>query len=108
METTSPSLLMRLRISSDAEAWRRFHDLYRPLLLHWVSRYHSTLRAEDDDLVQEVMDVVVREIARFQHQRTGSFRRWLCTILANRAKAHHRARQHRPQALGGALAESPL
>jgi RNA polymerase sigma-70 factor (ECF subfamily) len=104
---TSQSLLERLRTAPDEAAWERFDKLYRPLLLHWLRRY-PRLRDEAEDIVQEVMDVLTREIAGFQPQQQGSFRRWLSSILTYRALAHHRARQHRPQALGAPLEECPL
>jgi RNA polymerase sigma-70 factor (ECF subfamily) len=104
---TSASLLERLRTSSDQEAWRRLDDLYRPLVRRWLLR-DPTLGEEAEDIVQDVMAVLVRELPGFQRQRTGSFRRWLRTVTAHRLAAHYRSRQNRPQALGASPEESPL
>lgn len=104
---TSASLLERLRTSPDEAAWRRLDDLYRPLIRRWLLRDHS-LREEADDIVQEVMSVLVRELPRFQRRRSGSFRRWLRTITAHRLGALYRSRKNRPMALGCSLEESPL
>ena len=104
---TSASLLERLRTSGDEAAWRRLDQLYRPLVLRWLLRDPS-LRDDSDDLAQEVMAVLVRELPGFQRRRNGSFRRWLRTVTAHRVAAHYRSRQHRPRALGGAAEESPL
>lgn len=104
---TSASLLERLRTSPDEASWRRLDDLYQPLIRRWLLRDPS-LRQDADDLVQEVMSVLVRELPRFRRRRNGSFRRWLRTITANRLAALYRSRKNRPLALGCPAEESPL
>jgi RNA polymerase sigma-70 factor (ECF subfamily) len=104
---TSASLLERLRTAPDESTWRRLDDLYRPLIRHWLRRDPS-LGEEAEDVVQDVMAVLVRELPGFQRQRTGSFRRWLRTITAHRLGAYYRSRQNRPQALGAPADECPL
>jgi RNA polymerase sigma-70 factor (ECF subfamily) len=101
MSETSFSLLDRLRLQSDEASWKRFVDLYRPLLHGWLRR--QEVRAQDaDDLVQEVLGVVVREMPNFQHnQRPGAFRAWLRTILTNRLHAFRRAHRTLPITAGG-------
>ena len=96
MADTSASLLQRLRDEPDGDAWCRLVDLYTPLLRQWLHGYG--LQASDvDDLTQEVLAVVVRELPKFQHnQRPGAFRRWLRTILVHRLRGFWRARQSRP------------
>jgi RNA polymerase sigma factor (sigma-70 family) len=86
MSGTSVSLLERLRERPDGEAWQRLVAIYTPLLKQWLGRYG--LQASDvDDLTQEVLAVLVRELPRFQHnQRTGAFRRWLRGIAVNRLR----------------------
>jgi RNA polymerase sigma-70 factor (ECF subfamily) len=104
---TSATLLERLRTAPDEAAWRRLDDLYRPLIRRWLL-HDGSLGEEAEDLVQEVMAVLVRELPDFQRRRTGSFRRWLRGITAHRLAAYYRARQNRPRALGSPLEESPL
>ena len=104
---TSVSLLERLRTAPDEAAWQRLDDIYRPLIQRWLLR-DPKLRDEAEDIVQNVMHVLVRELPGFQRQRDGSFRRWLRTITVHRVLAHHRARQQRPKAIGGPLDECPL
>jgi RNA polymerase sigma-70 factor (ECF subfamily) len=104
---TSASLLERLRAPRDEAAWRRLDDLYRPLILRWLCR-DPTLGEEAQDIAQDVMVVLVRELPDFQRQRTGSFRRWLRTITAHRLGAHFRSRKNRPRALGAPPEECPL
>jgi RNA polymerase sigma-70 factor (ECF subfamily) len=80
---TSPSLLERLRQPErDEMAWQRFVDLYQPWLGNWLRRRvpHDVA----DDLLQEVMTVVCRRLADFEHnQRPGAFRAWLKAIVTN-------------------------
>jgi RNA polymerase sigma-70 factor (ECF subfamily) len=104
---TSASLLERLRTAPDEAAWRRLDQLYQPLIRRWLLRDPS-LREEADDLVQEVMGVLVRELPGFRRRRNGSFRRWLRTITAHRLAALYRSHKNRPVALGCPLEESPL
>jgi RNA polymerase sigma-70 factor (ECF subfamily) len=97
---TSISLLERLREPGDATAWRRLVDLYTPLMQFWLRRA-SLQQSDVDDLVQEVLAVVVRKAAEFQHDgRPGSFRSWLRAITVNRLRDHWRALQARAPATG--------
>jgi len=104
---TSASLLERLRSSPNEEAWQRLDGIYRPLIRRWLRRDPS-LGEEAEDIVQDVMGVLVRDLAGFQRRRTGSFRRWLRTITGHRLAAFYRSRKNRPQALGVPGEESPL
>jgi RNA polymerase sigma-70 factor (ECF subfamily) len=106
METPA-SFLERLRTAPDDVGWRQLDALYRPLIRRWLERDPS-LGAEADDVVQEVMSVIVRELPGFQRQRAGSFRRWLRTVTGHRLAAYYRSRQNRPQAMGALSDKSPL
>ncbi len=100
MSATSATLLERSRNRADAEAWQRLVDLYTPLLTGWLRRY-ALQNSDVDDLVQEVLAAVVRDMPRFEHnRRPGAFRHWLRTILANRLREFWRARRTRPTATG--------
>jgi RNA polymerase sigma-70 factor (ECF subfamily) len=101
---TSASLLERLRLSPVEEAWQRLDDIYRPLIRRWLRR-DPTLGEEAEDIVQDVMGVLVRELPGFQRRQTGSFRRWLRTITAHRLAAFYRSRKNRPLALGAPAEE---
>jgi RNA polymerase sigma-70 factor (ECF subfamily) len=96
---TSVSLLGRLA-GKPTDDWRRLHDLYRPLLRAWMAR--AGVAASDvDDLAQDVLLVVFREVAGFERRRQGAFRAWLRTILAHRVRHHFRGQKYRPTATGG-------
>jgi RNA polymerase sigma factor (sigma-70 family) len=97
---TSLSLLERASRQADSESWNRLFELYSPLLRRWLARY-QVQDSDAEDLVQDVLSVVVRELPAFQHNRqAGAFRSWLRTILVNRLRAFWRARDYRPQATG--------
>ena len=101
MAQTPPSLLKRLHeYPTDTGAWTRFDHLYRPLLLAWLRR--SCVRHQDaDDLVQQVLEVVVREMPHFQYDpQKGRFRNWLRSILVNRLRDFWRSERARPVATG--------
>jgi RNA polymerase sigma-70 factor, ECF subfamily len=95
VENTSASLLERLRVAGpEAADWRHLHDLYRPLIHSWLGQ--AGLTAEADDLAQEVLIVVVRELPAFRRQRDGSFRSWLRRVTVNRVRTWRQARHRRP------------
>ncbi|CAN5336948.1 sigma-70 family RNA polymerase sigma factor [soil metagenome] len=108
MSVTSLSLLHRLQGGADTEAWKRLVSLYEPLIHNWLRRSQA-LPQDTDDLTQDVLMVVVREVPRFAHNgRPGAFRSWLRQITANRLRVFWRDGRGRPHATGGdflALAE---
>jgi RNA polymerase sigma-70 factor, ECF subfamily len=98
MAETSATLLERLNDRSDSVAWQRLVDLYSPLIGSWLRRYGVS--AEDaEDLTQDVLGVVVREVTSFQHNgRAGAFRTWLRTIATNCLRQSLRSRRRHGQA----------
>jgi RNA polymerase sigma-70 factor (ECF subfamily) len=100
MADTPVSLLQRLCLRPDEDSWTRFVDLYVPLIRGWLRRYD--VKEEDaEDLAQEVMAVVVRELAHFEHnQQPGAFRSWLRTVTVNQLRALWRTRRGRAAASG--------
>ncbi len=109
MTRTPASLLERLRTSPDDHAWGRFVDLYGPLIYRWV-RAHFHLREQDaEDVTQDVLTTVVREMPGFRYDARGSFRGWLYRIVQNRVLRLQRERKLvlvDPQALGKQVQES--
>jgi RNA polymerase sigma-70 factor, ECF subfamily len=95
MALTSATLLERLNDRSDSIAWRRLVVLYTPLIYAWLRR-HGVSADDADDLTQEVLEVVVREVTRFHHNgRVGAFRTWLRTITINCLRHSLRSRRLR-------------
>ena len=96
MESTSVSLIDRLKVARPEDYdWGRLQGIYLPLIRRWLRRVPG-LAADADDLAQEVFVVVIRELARFERRREGSFRAWLRTITANKAKHYCKVGGRRP------------
>ena len=92
MIPTSVSLLDRLKVArSNDSDWNRFEALYAPLIRRWI-RQIPGLGHEVDDVSQEVLVVLIREIPRFDRRREGSFRAWLRQVTANRVRVYRRQR----------------
>ena len=105
-ELTSLSLLGRAADPADSDSWNRLVELYAPLMRHWLRQY-DVQDCDADDLIQDVLAVLMRELPDFDHSRqVGAFRSWLRRVLVNRLRNYWRDRQHRPPAKGGSsLAE---
>jgi RNA polymerase sigma-70 factor (ECF subfamily) len=73
--------------------------MYRPLIRGWIGRIPG-LGNEVDDVTQEVLLALVRELPRFDRRREGSFRAWLRQVTVNRVRVHRRVRYRQPAALG--------
>ena len=98
MNTTSLSLLDRLkRAEADPTEWRRVQDIYLPLIRSWVSRVPG-VGDEANDLSQEVLLVLIRELPTFDRRRDGAFRAWLRQITVNRLGTFWKGRRRRPLA----------
>jgi len=96
MNETPLSLLERLRQSSDEPAWHRLTELYLPLVRRWLHQ-HGLSPDDADDLTQEIMLLIVRELPNFDHSgRKGAFRTWLRTITVHRLRGYWRSKQLRP------------
>ena len=91
MNTTSESLLLRLRKADDNHAWSRFVQLYTPLLFYWAR--NTGLQSQDAaDLVQDVLTIVFRKLPEFRYDPDKSFRGWLRTVTLNRFRELARKR----------------
>ncbi len=101
MAETSVSLLKLVCNSPGSTAWVRLTEIYSPFLQASLKRYN--LQAADaEDLIQEVLLTVSRELPRFEHSgRTGAFRNWLRTILVHRLRHFWRSRESLPIVTGG-------
>ena len=108
MHETSLSLLERLRQSPKNEGWNRLADLYTPLIRAWLRRY-DVQDSDADDLVQEVLLAVAKDLDKFEHAgQPGAFRGWLKAILVNRLRKFWRSRDRRPQARGDSEIDARL
>jgi RNA polymerase sigma factor (sigma-70 family) len=80
---TRSSLLSRLKNASDAAGWQFFVDNYGRLLFQFCLRA-GLQRQEAEDIVQEVVMAVAKQMPRFEYDRSkGSFKGWLARITRN-------------------------
>src|SRR5262245_20738016 len=85
LQNASLTLLGRAS-SGSSEAWQQLDSLYRPFIAQWFRR-QNILPADADDLTQDVLAVLVRDLTKFDHNgRTGAFRAWVRGVCLNRAK----------------------
>ena len=99
MDSTRLSLLTQASSGSD-QAWQRIVELYQPLVFGWL-RQHDVAHHDAEELTQDVLSVVVKELPEFSHSgNKGAFRHWLRQITVNRARGFWRAGKIRPTATG--------
>lgn len=92
---TRITLLERIRDPDSGESWQEFVQVYDGLIDGWLRR-HGVPGADAEDIRQEVLETVFREIGGFDHNgRAGAFRNWLRTVTANRIRRLWRRRASR-------------
>lgn len=100
MSLTPVSLLDRLRGANAQDAdWQRLHDVYQPVIRSWLCRVPA-LGDEANDLTQEVLVILFRELPSFERRRDGSFRKWLRGITLNRIRTFQRSHGKQPRSAG--------
>jgi RNA polymerase sigma-70 factor (ECF subfamily) len=81
---TSPTLLGRLRDTpTDQAAWGEFVDRYSRKVYGWC-RHWGLQKADAEDVTQNVLVDLARQMRTFEYRPSGSFRAWLRTV-AHRA-----------------------
>jgi RNA polymerase sigma-70 factor (ECF subfamily) len=91
VESTSLSLLQRLRQPGQADAWERFARLYTPLLVAWSRRPRYGLQPADaDDLVQDILADLFRKLPQFHYDPERGFRGWLRGVFHHKWVDHCR------------------
>jgi RNA polymerase sigma-70 factor (ECF subfamily) len=101
VKRTSLNLVEQLQ-QTDEAAWRRFVELYTPLIRGWLRNQCRLDPADADDLTQSVMQVVIAELPQFEHNRQlGAFRCWLRSITVNRLRSYWRGRRERGEGESG-------
>lgn len=99
MEATRHTLLARAGRGA-ADAWTELNGIYQPFIRNWFRAHGFDHDAED--LTQEVLMAMHRELPGFQHsQRHGAFRAWLRTACLHRMQNLRRAQARHERAVGG-------
>ena len=97
---TRRSLLSRLRDFEDRGSWQTFFELYWRLLYN-VARRAGLDDVDAQDVVQDTVMAVAREIPQFRYDpERGSFKQWLFRILRRRVADHFRKVYRQPADLG--------
>lgn len=77
---------MRVRDSNDKESWNTFEQIYGSIVRSYC-RHWRLQPVDADDIVQDVMSSVAKQIQEFDYDPTkGRFRAWLGTVTANKIK----------------------
>ena len=99
---TRQSLLSRLRDWEDQAGWAEFFETYWRLI-YGVARRAGLSDAEAQDVVQDTLVVVAKQMPGFRYDPArGSFKAWLHTVIRSRLSRHWRKTQGRPVAVAGA------
>ena len=98
--TTSLTLLGRLRSNAnDQEAWNAFVDRYGRKIYAWC-RHWGLQEVDSQDVTQNVLLELTRQMSSFDYQPSGSFRAWLKTV-AYRAWCDFLRSRQRTQIVSG-------
>jgi RNA polymerase sigma factor (sigma-70 family) len=82
-QPTRATMFERLRVSSDAEAWRAFQETYFDLLVRYARRAGLS-QVDAEDVSQGVLVAFVRAMPSFQYDRAkGRFRSYLGRCISN-------------------------
>lgn len=110
MDTTRPSLLIRIRDPKDGEAWTKFYELYGPLLYRYA-RSRGLSHEDAEDVRSTCYEAIVKQIASFEYDKArGGFKAWLRTLVNRRVVDRLRKKAARPivaEALNNLPSTSP-
>jgi RNA polymerase sigma-70 factor, ECF subfamily len=97
---TSDSLLVQVQDPANRDAWERFAQIYRPVVVR-TALARGLQHADAHDLAQQVMMAVAKAVGAWE-KRDGStrFRHWLSRVTKN-AILNTLMRRPQDQALGG-------
>src|SRR5262245_39091603 len=97
---TSLTLLGRLRSNAnDQEAWNAFVERYGRKIYAWC-RHWGLQDVDSQDVTQNVLMELTRQMSSLDYQPSGSFRAWLKTV-AYRAWCDFLSARRRTQVSGG-------
>ncbi len=79
LETSTTLLLMVKQEPHNQMAWAEFVDRYSHLIFRWC-RAWGLQEAEAEDVTQDVLLELARQMRTFTYDPSGSFRAWLRVI----------------------------
>lgn len=89
---TRLSLLTRLKDWEDRDGWKEFFDTYWRLI-YGVALKAGLTESEAEEVVQETIVAVAKQMPTFQYDAAGSFKAWLLQITRWRIVDQFRKRQ---------------
>jgi RNA polymerase sigma factor (sigma-70 family) len=90
---TRHTLLSRLKDLEDDVSWRRFFDTYWKLI-YGVARKAGLTDSEAQDVVQETVIAVARNIGSYRYDpAVCTFKTWLMTVIRSRIANQYRKRR---------------
>ena len=98
--STSSALIERVQLQ-DPVAWKRFANLYGPLVYYW-GRQLGLNPDDASDLAQDVFHTLWKRIDRFDK---GNFQGWLLIVTKNVFRDRWRKEANSPTARGGSDAQ---
>jgi RNA polymerase sigma factor (sigma-70 family) len=105
---TRRTLLTRLKNWDDQEGWRRFFDTYWNLI-YAMARQAGLSDAESQDVVQETVLSVAKQMRGFRYDPTrGTFKSWLRLITRRRIADFQRSRYRQVRQVEPSAAEPHL
>jgi len=105
-QSTSASLLSRVRSPGDHAAWSEFQGRYRELLLRFC-RKRGLQHADAEDAVQSVFVSLARTLPQFTYDpQRGRFRDYLYRCLRNTLSEWHQRTIAGPQALDTSMQDA--
>jgi RNA polymerase sigma factor (sigma-70 family) len=88
---TRRSLLCRLKDWENREVWKQFFDTYWKLI-YGVALKAGLTNTEAEEVVQETVVSVSKQMRTFQYDQQGSFKAWLLQITRRRIADQFRKR----------------
>ena len=83
---TRESIIQRIQLGTDDEAWEEFEACYRPFIYFLLKQVNVDF-SDRDDVVQEILLNLHKNIRKYIKQNSR-FRTWLGTVIRNTAKNH--------------------
>ena len=86
MVETSTTLLAQIKDLRDSKSWRRFVELYGPLLYRYA-RLRGLSREDADEVKQNCLAQLVEVMPRFEYEpQRGKFKTWLYCVANNKIR----------------------
>ena len=93
--STHLSLLLSVQDPENESAWSEFVGKYRdPIVQYCCQRFHVDINVAEE-IAQDVLLKLLKEMQRFKYRPDQSFRGWLRTVTANSVRTLFPARKQK-------------